>query len=157
MALGAITVSAVRFDNEPFVRSLTATILPGTGSAPFGTETVAWLYSDEVWAVTKTGQSYVSETTGTYSQLSTVYFYVSTDTYDFRVASYDLFEQVISAVYLDPVPNIFSSDSIQIIYDNFPNIQVPTLYFNNENTNFLIDRFFFLNKKSKKLRLFKNL
>lgn len=137
MALGAITVSAIRFDNEPFVRSLTATILPEAGvPGPFGSELVVWTFSNEVWATTKFGQSYVSETTGTYSQLSTVYFYVSTDTYDFRVASYDLFEQTISAAYFDPAPSIFSSDSIQIVYDNFPNIQAPVLYSNNENTNF---------------------
>lgn len=136
MALGTITLSSVRFDNEPFVRSLTATILPGSDSGTvFGTETVVWVYGDGVWAKTRSGNSYTSETTGTYTALSTMFFYVSTNTYDFRVAPYSLYEQTISAAYLVPGPTVESSDDIQVVYDNFPAIQPPVLFVNNENTN----------------------
>jgi Domain of unknown function (DUF5122) beta-propeller/NHL repeat len=136
MALGTITVSSVRFDNEPFVRSLTATILPGSDSGTvFGTETVVWVYGGDVWAKTRSGDSYTPETTGTYTALSTMFFYISTETYDFRVAPYSLYEQTISAAYLVPGPTVESSDDIQVVYDNFPAIQPPVLFVNNENTN----------------------
>ena len=138
MALGHISISAVSFNNEPFVRSLTATILPQFDYTPIVSDVVQWDFNDTtVWATYLDNTTYTTGTTSLYQSLSTLVFYVSADVYDHTAEQYTLFSEVISASYINNLfANIDTQATYELIYDSFPNIVAPVLYLNNENTDY---------------------
>lgn len=147
MALSAIQIQALRFDNEPFIRSLTATLtaIPVPAVAIDGNEVIRWNWNNtnDIKGFYLSGNqniSLVSNTTGNLRNLSSVVFKLSSAiTYDYRVENYSLFLETISASYLVPGtigPTISSISTHVQTYDTFPKIEDPTLYVNYENTKF---------------------
>jgi len=149
-----IAISSIDFDNEPFIRSLTATAVFLSAnnldlslatratyvSAP-ASYLLSWTFDDStVWAKQLNGTPYTSNTDITAGQISTLVFYVTAGTYNHIIAPYTLLTQTIEAYYKSSVDLSFgqpiSFNSFNIIYDLFPSTLIPTLCLNYENTNF---------------------
>jgi hypothetical protein len=140
MPFGNITLSAVRYDNEPAIRSLSAVVI-GTG-APDSDETIKWGFdTSSVTARLPSGASYVAETLGAVGTLSSIIFSITTDTYDYKsLLPTEILQSTILGVTLltgveDIEENIGSSDTYELTFDLFPDIPSPTLYINYENTD----------------------
>jgi hypothetical protein len=140
MGFGTITLSSVRYDNEPAVRSLSA-IVVGTGALDSG-ETIKWSFdTSSVTARLPSGTPYTAETLGAVTSLSSIIFSITTDTYDYKsVFDIDPSQSTILGVTLltgveDIEENIGSTDTYEQKFDLFPNLPSPTLYINYENTN----------------------
>jgi len=140
MAFGNITLSAVRYNNEPAVRSLSAVVVgPGI---PDNNETIKWSFdTSSVTARLPSGTSYTAETLGAVTSLSSIIFSITTDTYDYKsVIDIGPSQSTILGVTLltgveDIEENIGSSDTYELEFDLFPDIPLPTLYINYENTD----------------------
>jgi hypothetical protein len=136
-----LTILPVRFDNEPFVRSLTASMLflSGTEYIPAtGADIVRWTFDPTtVWAATLSGDTYTSGTTASVSALGTMVFYVTADTYDFTIENYTLLQTGITGAFLSGSPlSVISTSAYDIVYDTFPFVEgMTTIYINYENTN----------------------
>jgi hypothetical protein len=140
MAFGNITLSAVRYDNEPIVRSLSAVVI-GTG-APDSNETIKWSFdSGIVTALLPSGLPYTAETLGTINSLSSIIFKISTETYEYKtqIESEPSQNTILGVTLLtgaeDIEENIGSTDTYVQEFDLFPNIRPPKLYVNYENTD----------------------
>ena len=140
MPFGNITLSAVRYDNEPAVRSLSA-IVVGSG-VPDSNETIKWSFDTFfVTARLPSGTSYTAETSGAVTSLSSIIFSITTDTYDYKsVFDTDPSQNIVLGVTLltgveDVEENIVSSDTYELKFDLFPNLPPPALYINYENTD----------------------
>lgn len=136
-----LTIRPVRFDNEPFVRSLTASMffLSGTNYVPAtGAGIVRWTFDPTtVWATTLSGATYTSGTTASVSALRTMVFYVTADTYDFTIEDYTLLQTGITGAFLSGTPlSVISTSAYDIVYDTFPFVEgMTTIYINYENTD----------------------
>lgn len=131
-----LTIKINRFDNEPFVRSLTASMqfLSGTEYIPAtGADIVKWQFdTSTVWARNLSGGTYASNTTASVSSIGTMVFYLTADTYDFTVATYNLLQTGITATHL----SANSVSAYDIVYDTFPNLTNSlTVFINYENTD----------------------
>jgi len=140
MGFGNITLSAVRYDNEPAVRSLSA-IVVGPG-IPDNDETIKWSFDTSfVTARLPSGTPYIAETLGAVTSLSSIIFSITTDTYDYKsVINADPSQSTILRVTLltgveDIEENIGSTTALTAVYDLFPNIPPPILYINYQNTD----------------------
>lgn len=129
-----ISISAVKFDNEPFFRSLTATImsLEGTNLVPAtGSEIISWSnfnlpnIDNGVYATNLSGETYNFGTTAQVSAFGTLIFRFSATTYDYYTTDYTLLSFSIGATYLsgDPLSAALLT-SIDIPYDTFPAINL---------------------------------
>ena len=141
MAFGTITLSAVRYNNEPAVRSLSAIVI-GSPGTPGSNETIKWSFdTSSVTARLPSGTSYIAETLGAITSLSSIIFSITTDTYDYkRVIDTNPSQSTILGVTLltgveDIEENIGGTAALTAVYDLFPDIPPPTLYINYENTD----------------------
>ena len=139
MPFGNITLSAVRYNNEPAVRSLSAIVIGGT---PSSDETIKWSFdTSSVTARLPSGTSYIAETLGAVTSLSSIIFSITTDNYDYKsLLPTEILQSTILRVTLltgveDIQENIGSTAALTAVYDLFPNIPPPTLYINYENTD----------------------
>jgi hypothetical protein len=130
-------ISAIAFNNEPFIRSLTAVIIQDTGGSAGkvlaqGQTPFKWVFpGPNVWAQKINGTPYTSNTVEPISAINTMIFYLTADTYNFKTTGYTLLTANISATN-----NIsLNTDIHTVIYDTFPNIDF-NLYINYENANF---------------------
>jgi hypothetical protein len=144
MALSSIDIFQKNFDNEPLVRSLTAAISGAPGPILLGNEVIQWAWEVADPSIDVKGEylsaqnlvSLVPGTTGTITTLSTAFFKISSsETYDYRTTNYKLFTQPITINYLTG-NNIAATDTYTVIFDTFPNIDQPVVFFNFENTNY---------------------
>ena len=140
MPFGNITLSAVRYNNVPAVRSLSAVVV-GTGT-PSINETIKWSFdTSSVTARLPSGTSYTAETLGAVTTLSSIIFSITTDTYDYKnLLPTEILQSTTLGVTLltgveDIEENIGSSDTYELEFDLFPDIPLPTLYINYENTD----------------------
>jgi hypothetical protein len=140
MGFGNITLSAVRYDNEPAVRSLSA-IVVGPG-IPDNDETIKWSFDTSfVTARLPSGTPYIAETLGAVTSLSSIIFSITTGTYDYKsLLPTEVRQSTVLGVTLltgveDIEENIGSSNTYELIFDLFPNIPSPTLYINYQNTD----------------------
>jgi len=149
-----LAISALRYDNEPFVRSLTATTIflsANNFDLSLATSAVyvrtpasyllSWTFDDStIWAKQLNEQPYTSNTDITAGDIGTMIFYLTAGTYDPVIAPFTLLTQTIDVNYKSSVDlslgNLISYNSYDIVYDLFPNVPVPTLYLNYENTDF---------------------
>lgn len=142
MALGKLTLSAVRYDNEPALRSLTAVIVPAL--LPDGNEVVKWSFDDTtVQAFTRAGTSYITDTLGVITTLSSMVFKITTDTYSYQtqpnILPSDPYEKIFTITSFtspEDIPeNVEETAQYKLPYDLFPDIPSPKLYINYENTD----------------------
>jgi hypothetical protein len=140
MGFGTITLSSVRYDNEPAVRSLSA-IVVGPG-IPDNDETIKWSFDTSfVTARLPSGTPYTAETLGAVTSLSSIIFSITTGTYDYKsLLPTEVQQSTVLGVTLltgveDIEENIGSSDTYELVFDLFPDIPSPTLYINYENTD----------------------
>jgi len=119
------------FDNEPFVRQLTATAT--NISNP--NNNILWQASDLYLISIKslnTNQGYEPNTIGTAASLSTIVVaFSTTSTYDPRFQNFALIDFPITCIDLTESPNITATTTVQ--FDTFPNIDY-SLNINYENT-----------------------
>jgi hypothetical protein len=149
-----ISISSIKFDNEPFIRSLTASIVFLSANNPdleLATQTklipappsylLSWVFDDTtIWATQLDGTPYTSNTSFTAGQIGTLIFYLTAGGYDPALEPFTLLTQTIEAAYRSSVDlsfnEIISLTSYDLVYDTFPNIPTPTLFLNYENTSF---------------------
>ena len=129
MGFGTITLSSVRYDNEPAVRSLSAIVIGGT---PSSDETIKWSFdTSSVTARLPSGTPYTAETLGAVTSLSSIIFSITTDTYDYKnLLPTEVRQSTILGVTLltgveDIQENIGSSDTYELTFDLFPDIPQP--------------------------------
>lgn len=137
MQLTNISISAVRFDNQPFVRSLTATLMNTTGTQTVkatGSNLVSWVFpTANTYALMPTGSAYTQNVRAPVSAIGTLYFYFSAAPYDFKTTNYTLCTLNIRASRF--VNNLLTQTvAYNQIYDTFPNIDL-NLFVNYENTD----------------------
>lgn len=142
-----VSVNPVKFDNEPFVRSLTASMiflstnptqtLSTWVSAP-DTYLFSWVFNDTtIWATQINGEPYISNTILSGGAISTIIFYLTAGSYDPVQTPFTLLTETISGYYRSSLDTeIIAGSSYDIVYDLFPNIPTPILFLNYENTNF---------------------
>jgi hypothetical protein len=130
-------ISAIAFDNKPYVRSLTATIIQDTGGSAGkviaqGQTPFKWMFpTSNVWAYKTDGTPYISNTVEPISSINTLIFNLTADTYDFRTTNYTLCTTDIVATN----NVLFNTDTYQVVYDTFPDIDL-NVFINYENTKF---------------------
>ena len=143
MRLEDLKIYVPAVDNEPFVRSLTATLQTSeyndllsalTYTAVTGTETFAWYFPEDAFAVKTTGQLYPRGTVLPAGEISTIVVYFTAERYNFLAEDYTLNVLPISAV------SEFSTAKYEFIYDTFPDIDV-NFFFNYESSNFDYTKF----------------
>jgi hypothetical protein len=136
MQLTNISISAIRFNNSPFVRSLTATVMNTNGSATVrasGSNLISWNYPGQAYALTPQGSSIAADFVAPVSSIGTLYFYFSADRYDYKTTNYTLCTLNLScASYSDSLAVQTTSYSLQ--YDTFPDIDF-NLFINYQNTD----------------------
>lgn len=128
-----ISISAVKFNNEPFTRSLTATImsvvdtrfLPASGPGVVIWDSINPFFDSGVYATNLSGVTYNIGTTAQVSAFGTLIFYFSAPTYDYFSEPYSLFNLTIGATFLSGSPlSSIQLTSIDIPYDSFPAINL---------------------------------
>lgn len=134
MQLTNISISSVKYDNRPFVRSLTATVMNtvGTTTVPAtGSGLISWNFpATRVYATTPQGLPYTSDQLFPVSAIGTMYFYFSATSYDFKTTNFALCTINFRCTrYGDDVQTV---NYIQQ-YDTFPNIDFE-LFVNYQNT-----------------------
>lgn len=143
MLLNTVTISAIRFDNEPIVRSLSAIVIANPPAA--GDEIIKWNFDDAiVWSTNALNNSkYQNNTTGQFCLLSSMIFQLSTDTYDYTSETKPEYTTNILVAWLtgdnitgESDEEIAASDTYVLGYDGFPDIKPPVLYINYENTDY---------------------
>jgi len=134
MQLTNISISAINFDNRPFVRSLTATIMNQVGSQTVkasGSNLVAWNFPvQNTYALMPNGSAYPSSFVAPVSAIGTLYFYFSATPYDYTTSVFTLCTLNIRARNI--ARDFTALYSLQ--YDTFPNIDL-NLFINFENTS----------------------
>jgi len=148
MDVGPLSISAVAYNNEPFMRSLTATLMrvetpsnnltavnyyPVTGNA-----IISWDLPDNAYGSLPTGTTYISETTGFASSIGTIIIsFSSLQTYNFTTEEYPLEEIVFEAStqrFTTQGTEVLSTATITLSYDSFPEIDF-TFFINYERTD----------------------
>lgn len=137
MQLTNIQISSISFNNEPFVRSLTATIMnpAETGVVPAtGSGLISWDYTprNSVYAVTPLGDTYVPSTQSPVSAIGTLIFYFSATEYNYKTTTFALCTLNIRCTrYTEE--DLYTASYNQT-YDTFPKLDL-TLFVNYQNTN----------------------
>jgi len=128
----SISISAVRFDNEPFIRSLTAVIMQDIGGGvkvpALGVTNVRWSFTNAVWAKTPNGTVYNSGTPQPVSAIGTMIFYTSATEYNYRTTNYTLCTQVITVSSAAAT----QTTNYNLTFDTFPKIDL-NLFINYES------------------------
>lgn len=126
-------ISAVKINNEPFVRSVTASIIqnPLTVFKILPNQPILWLFdTNTVWATTTANLPYNRGTQLPLSSIGTLFFYLTAPTYDFKIQTAPIFTTgiILSA------PQQAQQKILEIKYDAFPNLDLY-LFANYERTN----------------------
>jgi hypothetical protein len=148
MDVGPLSISAVAYNNEPFMRSLTATLMrvetpsnnltavnyyPVTGNA-----IIAWDLPDNAYGQFLNGSTYISQTTGFASSIGTIIIaFSSLNTYDFTSFDYPLEEiEFEASTFLTTTSGVepLSTTYLTLSYDSFPDMDF-TFFINYERTN----------------------
>lgn len=137
MELTNISISAIKYDNEPFVRGLTAVAVNTVGTTTVkasGNGLIAWSfpYNAGIHAVRPDGTPYSSSTILPVSAIGTMYFYFSASTYNYKTTGYTLCSHTFQCINYD----IFDGQTAQytLSFDTFPNFDL-TLFINYQNTD----------------------
>jgi hypothetical protein len=135
-SLSSIAINIVRVDNEPFVRSLTATLLDTTNSLSSlanSTTDILWQFPEHItYAIDLSGNRYDQFTAKPASLYNTLIFYFSADTYDYRTTFYNLCTFNITCSSF-PELGTTGQSSYTHYFDTFPNFDID-LFVNYENT-----------------------
>lgn len=127
-------IRAIKFNNESFVRILTAVIIQTTsigevvaqGPTPF-----KWIFPESnIRAEKIDGTPYTSNSIAPISSINTMVFYITADNYNYKTQNYTLCTTQLTAIAADSVTRYHT-----ISYDTFPNFDL-NLFINYENTNF---------------------
>jgi hypothetical protein len=133
-SLSSIAIS-VQVNNEPFVRSLTATLLdtttPLSGIAISNTN-ILWEIPDTVNAFDLSGNRYNEVSAQPAYLFNTLVLYFSANTYDYRTSFYTLCSFTILCSSFPEVGPI-GQTNYKHNFDTFPNIDID-LFVNYENT-----------------------
>jgi len=147
-----ISISAIDFDNEPFTRSLTATLMSkvGTTFTPAtlvmpGSSLISWsfLYNPgtEITITNLSGLSYTGVDTSPISSFGTIIAKFTAPTYNYLIENYTLYNLSINATFLSGTPlSSISFATYSIDYDSFPYVSLSA-FLNYENTE--SDYYFF--------------
>jgi hypothetical protein len=136
-----IVISAVEFDNQPFLRSLTATVMissetflmPATGS-----DIVSWSFPGNLaYALTPQGTPYIINSQAPVSAIGTLYFYFSASRYNYTTTNFTLCTLNIRCTNHGTEDRTVTYTQV---YDTFPDIDL-TLFINYQNTD--TDTFFY--------------
>jgi len=135
-SLSSIAISAIRINNEPFVRSLTAVLLDTSGSTPIiatSNNNIVWRFPETfAYATDLSGNKYSQLTAQPANLFNTLIFYFSADTYNYRTSFYKICTLNIScSSYSGGTP--LTSTTYKHLYDTFPSIDLDA-YINFENT-----------------------
>lgn len=135
----AFEISAVQFNNEPFVRTLTAIVIQDTGVfgkvKAQGPTPFKWLFPESNIRAEKTdGTPYTSNFEAPISSINTMIFYITADTYNYKTETYTLCTTELTAIATDN-EDIAETRYYTISYDTFPNFNL-NLFINYENTDF---------------------
>jgi hypothetical protein len=157
MQLTNISISAIKFDNRPFMRGLTATLMNSNGSSTVqatGSNLISWYYPSNTYAVTPQGSLYTSNTVLPVSSIGTLYFYFSASQYDYKTTNYSLCTlSLSSARYTNNI--VAQTTSYNQVYDTFPNIDFALLInYQNTNTDTLFYRTTSTNPLTANIKLF---
>lgn len=134
-----ISLSTVAYDNEPYIRSLTAVVMDVETSTPLTINDVAWDYPNNTVSVTNfAGITYAGGLSAA-NEFGKLIFNFSGNTYNDVVSSYDLFTYLIKTSSVN-TGVVISTAELSTTYDSFPDIQDLALYINNE---FTTDKSFF--------------
>lgn len=126
-------ISAVKFDNEPFIRSLTASIIqnPATVFKILPQQPITWLFdTSTVQAATTANLPYTRGTVLPLSSIGTLIFYLTAPTYDYKIQTAPLFTTQITL----SAPTSQRQKNLSIVYDAFPDLDLQ-LFVNYERTN----------------------
>lgn len=147
MALGISQTAGIsiseRINNLPVVRSLSASLV--TTLTPNGNETIKWTFDDTVVQAKNplnNYSTYLTDTPGTVTTLSSMVFYVSPDTYNYKTEKYTERRTTIRVTEL--TANEITGETIDDgffgvynwEYDTFPGVVPPVIYINYENTDY---------------------
>jgi hypothetical protein len=137
-APSAFEISAIRFNNEPFVRTLTAVVIQDTGTFKVqaqGPTPFKWLFPESnIWAKRTDGTPYTSNTIEPISSISTMIFYITADTYNYETETFTLCTTELTAIATDSI-SITATNYYTLSYDTFPNFDL-NLFINYENTDY---------------------
>lgn len=131
-------ISAIGYNNEPFIRTLTAVVIQDTGTFKTkaqGPTPFKWLFpQSNIQAKKIDGTSYTSNTFEAISSISTMVFYITADTTN----TYALCTTKLSAQSFNDYSTgstTLCTNFYTVSYDTFPKIDF-NLFINHENTNF---------------------
>jgi len=139
MQLTNISISAVKFNNMPFTRGLTATVMTTAESIVVpasGTSLISWVFpvNEGIYAVTPDGNPYISSRILPVSSIGTMYFYFSASKYNYKTSNYSLCSLTLQCInYQDFEVEPITTEYTQV-YDTFPDIDL-TLFVNYQTTN----------------------
>jgi hypothetical protein len=136
MQLTNISISAVKFNNLPFFRELTAVAMTtvNTLTAPAsGNSLIAWSFpiNKGIYARTPNGTPYQSATLDAVSAIGTMYFSFSASQYDYKTTRYTLCAHTFQCINYDVEDGQTSFYTVS--FDTFPNIDF-TLFLNNQTS-----------------------
>jgi len=130
-------ISAIGYNNEPFIRTLTAVVIQNTGAfgkvKAQGPTAFKWLFPSNIQAKTNNGTPYTSDSVEAISSIGTMVFYITADTTN----TYALCTTKLSAQSFDsydPSPTTIHTNFYTVSYDTFPKVDL-NLFINYENTN----------------------
>jgi len=135
MSFQNITINVTNFNNQPFVRTLTAELL-SNGQLATGSNLIRWTFPTSfAYATNPAGQLYPMNSAVQASQFNTLYFYFTASSYDFLTTGFTLCSLNITAQSLSqPTLAVVATTATNILFDTFPNIDL-TLFLNYENSN----------------------
>jgi hypothetical protein len=132
LVVRSFAVSAIKIDNEPFVRSLTAEIVQNPAFIPIAsTQSILWRFNSPVWAVRKNKTPYLSNTLAPLSDINTMVFYVTAPEYNTSLQPYFLYTSNI--LLSGPTSTQVQAMQPAWTYDTFPRLDLD-LFVNYENT-----------------------
>lgn len=130
-------ISAISYNNEPFIRTLTAVVIQDTGTfgkvKAQGPTAFKWLFPSNIQAKTNNGTPYTSNTFEAISSIGTMVFYITANTTN----TYALCTTKLSAQSFydyDTSSTTLCTNFYTVSYDTFPKVDL-NLFINHENTN----------------------
>lgn len=119
------SISILNFNNEPFVRTLTAQAVGVSNN-----HLLQWLYPNFATAQTTASNVFTTGTIGSALSARTLIFSFTSTTYDYRTTGFTLCTLPLTCINLTTPSTAICS----IPFDTFPNIDL-TLFINYERTN----------------------
>lgn len=119
------SIIPLNFNNEPFVRTLTAQAVGDQNS-----DLITWLYPNFATAQTTAFNPFTTNTIGSALSARTLIFSFTSTTYDYKTTNYALCTLSLTCINLTTPSTVVYNLS----FDTFPNIDL-TLFINYERTN----------------------